>query len=167
LSPKRTGYGRIKRDNIAGTEYVTIRDNPQSRWSTKHFLQSSKLGLTQPLTRRRVCPPPWFGGRGTLAVERGGWDSHNSDEGTTLWYSIYRYFVRQPHEIDLVKMGRMFRPLQDYFYLGAAFYKCAGIFYFDFDSVPLKFAEGKVKVIQKLSTMKRMKEWGEKKADNA
>ncbi len=37
------------------------------------FLQSLALGLPQPLTHRRVCPPP-FGskGRGTLAGERGG-----------------------------------------------------------------------------------------------
>jgi hypothetical protein len=41
---------------------------PQSRQSTKLFLKSSELGLPQPLTRRRVCPP-WFRGRGTL--ERG------------------------------------------------------------------------------------------------
>jgi hypothetical protein len=39
--------------------------------SAKLFLQSSDLGLPQPLTRRRVCPPsPGSGGRGTLAGER-------------------------------------------------------------------------------------------------
>jgi hypothetical protein len=31
---------------------------PQSRQSAKLFLQSLELGLSQPLTRRRVCPPP-------------------------------------------------------------------------------------------------------------
>jgi hypothetical protein len=30
----------------------------QSRQSAKLFLKSSELGLPQPLTRRRVCPPP-------------------------------------------------------------------------------------------------------------
>jgi hypothetical protein len=37
------------------------------------FLQSSELGLPQPITRRRVCPPPPVlgGGRGTLASGEG------------------------------------------------------------------------------------------------
>jgi hypothetical protein len=34
------------------------RSDPQSRQSAKMFLQSSDLGLPQPLTPRRVCPPP-------------------------------------------------------------------------------------------------------------
>jgi hypothetical protein len=42
----------------------------QSRQSAKLFLKSSKLGLPQPLTRRRLGPPPGSGGRGTLAGER-------------------------------------------------------------------------------------------------
>ncbi len=43
-------------------------------WShTKLFLQSSELGLLQPLTRRRVCPPPPFRGwKGTLSGKTGG-----------------------------------------------------------------------------------------------
>jgi hypothetical protein len=47
---------------------------PQSRQSAKLFLQSSQLGLPQPLTRRRVCPPPLVpgGGAHALAGERGG-----------------------------------------------------------------------------------------------
>jgi hypothetical protein len=45
---------------------------PQGWQSAKPFLQSSELGLPQPLTRTRVCPPPFgSGGRGTLAGERG------------------------------------------------------------------------------------------------
>jgi hypothetical protein len=40
------------------------------------------------------APPPFSGGRGTLAGERGGWESPNSDERT---YSVvlckYMYFV--------------------------------------------------------------------------
>jgi hypothetical protein len=46
----------------------------QSRQSAKLFLQSSELGLPQPLTRRRVFSPPpprFWGERGTLAGERG------------------------------------------------------------------------------------------------
>ncbi len=44
----------------------------QSRQSAKHFLQSSELGLPQPLTSRRVCTSPPFGSGGnTLARGRG------------------------------------------------------------------------------------------------
>jgi hypothetical protein len=61
--------------------------------SAKLYLKSSELGLPQPLTRRRVCPPPGSGGRGTHAGER-GWESPNSDEGTyTVVLFIYTYFV--------------------------------------------------------------------------
>jgi hypothetical protein len=57
--------------------------NPQSRKSAKLFLKSSELGLPQPLTRRRVCPPPRFWG-----------ESPNADEGTyTVVLFIYMYFV--------------------------------------------------------------------------
>ncbi len=53
----------------------------QRRQSAKLFLQSSELRLPQPLTRRRVCPPPpGSGGRGTLADESWGWES--PDDGT-------------------------------------------------------------------------------------
>ncbi len=51
----------------------------QSRQSTMRSLQSSKLGLSHPLTRRRMCTPPWLGGGGRP----------NSNEGQTLWYSSY------------------------------------------------------------------------------
>jgi hypothetical protein len=69
------------------------------RQSAKLFLQSSELGLSlpQPLTRRRVCPPPspGSGGSGTLAGERGVGRVPIPTRGHTLWYSlfIYTYFV--------------------------------------------------------------------------
>ncbi len=68
---------------------------PQSRQSAEGFLQSSELGLPQPLTRRQICPPPlWYRGEGTLAGERGGWKCPNSDEGTyTVVLCLYVYFV--------------------------------------------------------------------------
>jgi hypothetical protein len=54
---------------------------------------SSELGLSQPLSRQRVFPSPQKqGGGGTLAC---GWGvgglggSPISDEGHTLWYSLY------------------------------------------------------------------------------
>ncbi len=68
----------------------------QSRQIAKLFLQSSELGLTQPLNPMQASvPPPGSGGRGTLAGERGvGRESPSSDEGTyTVVLFIYTYFV--------------------------------------------------------------------------
>ncbi len=51
-------------------EEKIVRVYTQSRQSAKLFLQSSELGLPQPLTRRRVCPTPRLvpgGGAHTLA----------------------------------------------------------------------------------------------------
>jgi hypothetical protein len=51
---------------------------------------SSELGLSQPLSRQRVFPSPQKqGGGGTLACGWGVGGSPNSDEGRTLWYSLY------------------------------------------------------------------------------
>jgi hypothetical protein len=51
---------------------------------------SSELGLSQPLSRQRVFPSPQKqGGGGTLACGWGVGGSPNSDEGHTLWYSLY------------------------------------------------------------------------------
>jgi hypothetical protein len=51
---------------------------------------SSELGLSQPLSRQRVFPSPQKqGGGGTLACGWGVEGSPNSDEGHTLWYSLY------------------------------------------------------------------------------
>jgi hypothetical protein len=48
------------------------------------------LGLSQPLSRQRVFPSPQKqGGGGTLACGWGVGESPNSDEGHTLWYSLY------------------------------------------------------------------------------
>jgi hypothetical protein len=51
---------------------------------------SSELGLSQPLSRQRVFPSPQKqGGGGPLASGWGVGGSPNSDEGHTLWYSLY------------------------------------------------------------------------------
>ncbi len=51
---------------------------------------SSELGLSQPLSRQRVFPSPQKqGGGGTLACGWGVGGNPNSDEGHTLWYSLY------------------------------------------------------------------------------
>jgi hypothetical protein len=70
--------------------------SPQSRQSAKLFIQSSELGLPQPLTRRRVCPlPPVLGGEGHTRLRERCWGSPNSDEGTyTVVLFIYMYIVQ-------------------------------------------------------------------------
>ncbi len=51
---------------------------------------SLELGLSQPLSCQRVFPSPQKqGGGGTLACGWGVGGSPNSDEGHTLWYSLY------------------------------------------------------------------------------
>jgi hypothetical protein len=51
---------------------------------------SSELGLSQPLSRQRVCPSPQKqGGGSTLACGWGVGGSPKPDEGHTLWYSLY------------------------------------------------------------------------------
>jgi len=72
--------GRVKRGSLLGFWYTLtsrvvflLRQYRQSRQSAKPFLQTSELGLSQPLTRRRVCPPHplvWGGGH-TRWRERG------------------------------------------------------------------------------------------------
>jgi hypothetical protein len=58
------------------------------------FLQSSELGLPQPLTRRRVCPPPQFWGEGHTRWRERSWESLNSDEETyTVVLCIYIYVL--------------------------------------------------------------------------
>ncbi len=65
------------------TKYVHIK-------STTVYAPRRNWDSPQPPTRRLVCPlPPVSGERGTLAGEKGGWESPNSDEGHTLWYSLY------------------------------------------------------------------------------
>jgi hypothetical protein len=75
--------GRVKRGYLLGVLYtltsrvvLLLLRFPQSRQSAKRFLKSSDLGLPQPLTCRRMCPPTlWSGGEGTLAGERRGGES--------------------------------------------------------------------------------------------
>jgi hypothetical protein len=69
------------------------KNQPQTRQSVKLYLQSSELGLPQPVTRRRVCPPPRFWGEDTLAGERGVGRVPIPARGHTLWYSLYIYVL--------------------------------------------------------------------------
>jgi len=59
--------------------------------SAKPFLQSLELGLLHPVTRRRVCPPPFRSGRGGEAGE--GVGGPNSDAGT---YTVVLYVSTYP-----------------------------------------------------------------------
>ncbi len=51
---------------------------------------SSELGLPPtPHPLASVPPPPCFWGEGNTRWRERGWESPNSDEGRTLWYSLY------------------------------------------------------------------------------
>ncbi len=51
---------------------------------------SSELGLPPtPHPQASVAPPPCFWGKGNTRWRERGWESPNSDEGHTLWYSLY------------------------------------------------------------------------------
>jgi hypothetical protein len=94
-------------ENICRKRYLThfSEDVPahsymraQSTQSAKLFLQSSELGLPQPLTPRQVCPPPLprFWREGHTRWRERGWGSPNSDEGTyTVVLFTYTYFVHE------------------------------------------------------------------------
>jgi hypothetical protein len=66
-------------------QYVKSRVQSQSRQSAKPFLQSSELGLPQPLPAGECEHTRW---------RKRGWESPNSDEGTyTVVLLKYTYFV--------------------------------------------------------------------------
>jgi hypothetical protein len=51
---------------------------------------SSELALPPtPHPQASVLPPPCFWGEGNTRWRERGWESPNSDEGHTLWYSLY------------------------------------------------------------------------------
>jgi hypothetical protein len=51
---------------------------------------SSELGLPPtPHPQASVPPPPCFWGEGNTRWRERGWESPNSDQGHTLWYSLY------------------------------------------------------------------------------
>ncbi len=83
----------------------------QSRQSAKPFLQSSELGLPQPLTRSRVCPLVPAGGGGAHYGERGGGRVPIPTRGHTQWYSayMYMYFVQKAYSQDLANKRMIFR----------------------------------------------------------
>ncbi len=64
---------------------------------------SSELGLPPtPHPQASVPPPPCFGGEGNSRWRERGWESPNSDEGHTLWYSLYvRTLCWKPYQNSL------------------------------------------------------------------
>jgi hypothetical protein len=90
-------FSRNKKRRLFSTLHVFIGLlGPQSWQSGKIFLQSLELGLPQPLTHRRVCPPAfWFRGEGHTCWRERGWSVPIPTRGHTLWYSLYvhMYFV--------------------------------------------------------------------------
>jgi len=103
-------YTYIQKLFIAEKIIIKILWKAQSRQSAKLLLQSSELGLPQPLTWRRLCPPPFgSGGRGTLAGERGGGRVPIPTRGHTLWYSIYvctlwwKVSAKNPNTIKMLR----------------------------------------------------------------
>ncbi len=68
---------------LINTKYVHIK-------STTVYAPCRNWDSPQPLSRQRVFPSPQKqGGGGTLACGWGVGGSPNSDEGHTLWYSLY------------------------------------------------------------------------------
>ncbi len=65
---------------------------PQGRQSAKPFLQSSELGLSQPLTSRRVCtppPPPLILGGEAHSLAREGLGESQSRRGDIHCGTLY------------------------------------------------------------------------------
>ena len=66
---------------------------PQSRQSAKLFLQSLELGLPQPLTRRRVCPPPLIPGGVAHSLAREGVGESQFRRGDIHCGNLYMYVL--------------------------------------------------------------------------
>jgi hypothetical protein len=96
--------GRVKRGSLLGVWYTLtsrvlflLRRFPQSRQSAKRFLKSSELGLPQPLTCRRVCPPPYGLGGGHICWrEKGLGESQFRREDIHCGTLYILYFVTVP-----------------------------------------------------------------------
>ncbi len=94
LNLKEFVAGRIRRIRSSiltfSRELLLWWMESQSRQSAKLFFQSLELGLPPtPHPQASVPPPPCFWGEGNTRWWERGWESPNSDEGHTLWYSLY------------------------------------------------------------------------------
>jgi hypothetical protein len=74
--------------------YIQERDSAQSRQSAMLFLQSSVLGLPQPLTRRRVCPSTFgSGGEGHTRWRERGLGESQFQRGELHCCTLYIYVL--------------------------------------------------------------------------
>jgi hypothetical protein len=68
---------------LLSTKYVHIKSTtvyaPRRNWDSP----------PTPHSQASVPPPPCFWGEGNTRRRERGWESPNSDEGHTLWYSLY------------------------------------------------------------------------------
>ncbi len=65
-----------------------VQSTPQSKQSTRLFLQPSELGPSHLFSRRQVCPPFGFwGGGGAHSLAGEGVPIRT--RGQTLWYAMY------------------------------------------------------------------------------
>ncbi len=74
---------------------------PQSRQSAKLYLKSSELGLPQPLTRRRVCPPPPGLGGGAFSLARVGLGESQFRRGDIHSGTLYIYVLCDQHHLTV------------------------------------------------------------------
>jgi hypothetical protein len=83
-----------KVENPSAGEEISRYTASQSMQSAKLFLQSSELGLPQPLTRRRVCPPPVLAGGAHSLAREGLGESQVRRGDLPVVLFIYMYFVQ-------------------------------------------------------------------------
>jgi hypothetical protein len=76
--------GAIFKGIVRPTKYVHIKSTtvyaPRRNWESPP---------SPPHPQASVPPPPCFWGEGNTRWRERGWESPNSDEGRTLWYSLY------------------------------------------------------------------------------
>jgi hypothetical protein len=84
---------------VHSTKYVHIK-------STTVYAPRRNWDSPQPPARRLVCPlPSVSGGEGNTRWRKRGWESPISDEGHTLWYSLYvrtLWYIGKKQKIPLL-----------------------------------------------------------------
>ncbi len=80
-----------------------------------NFFAVVGIGTPQPLTSRRVYPPPpGSGGEGHTRWRERGWESPNADEGTYTVVLLYIYVLRglKPFQVDMSGHRGSFKPVK-------------------------------------------------------
>jgi hypothetical protein len=68
---------------VSDTKYVHIKS------TTVYAPRRNRDSPPTPHPQASVPPPPSLWGEGNTRWRERGWESPNSDEGHTLWYSLY------------------------------------------------------------------------------